>query len=177
MEIHVKLEYFNTSSSKCLMDMLKRVEASKCDAEVYWYYEEEDEDMEEAGEDYAAIIQLPFKLVETSETTESGLKQQHAHTAAAIAMSASTLNASVLIVALRVSCGHEHGAVQRLGPASKRWMGPDFEPRSPLQNPFLAVVLEHPRPKLVVVVIAFKETKSPSFAKPRASLRALNAAL
>ena len=66
VEIHVKLEYFNTSSSKCLMDMLKRVEASKCDAEVHWYYEEEDEDMEEAGEDYAAIIQLPFKLVETS---------------------------------------------------------------------------------------------------------------
>ena len=66
VEIHVKLEYFNTSSSKCLMDMLKRVEASKCDAEVFWYYEEEDEDMEEAGEDYAAIIQLPFKLVETS---------------------------------------------------------------------------------------------------------------
>ena len=28
--------------------------------------EEEDEDMQEAGEDYAAIIQLPFKLVETS---------------------------------------------------------------------------------------------------------------
>ena len=47
------------------MDMLKRVEASKS-REVYWYYEEEDEDMEEAGEDYAAIIQLPFKLVETS---------------------------------------------------------------------------------------------------------------
>jgi hypothetical protein len=68
VEVHVKLEYFNTSSSKCLMDMLKRVEVSKCDAEVYWYFEEDDEDMEEAGEDYAAIIHLPFKLVETSET-------------------------------------------------------------------------------------------------------------
>ena len=28
-------------------------------AEVYWYYEEEDEDMQEAGEDYAAIISCP----------------------------------------------------------------------------------------------------------------------
>ena len=28
--------------------------------------DDEDEDMQEAGEDYAAIIQLPFKLVETS---------------------------------------------------------------------------------------------------------------
>ena len=64
MEVHIKLEYFNTSSSKCLMDLLKRVEACNGDAQVYWYYEEEDEDMQEAGEDYAAIIQLPFKLVE-----------------------------------------------------------------------------------------------------------------
>ena len=63
-EVHIKLEYFNTSSSKCLMDLLKRVEACNGDAQVYWYYEEEDEDMQEAGEDYAAIIQLPFKLVE-----------------------------------------------------------------------------------------------------------------
>ena len=66
IEVHVKLEYFNTSSSKCLMDLLKRIENCECDAEVYWYFEEEDEDMQEAGEDYAAIIQLPFKLVETS---------------------------------------------------------------------------------------------------------------
>ena len=48
------------------MDLLKRLEQGDCEAEVYWYYEEEDEDMQEAGEDYAAIIQLPFKLVETS---------------------------------------------------------------------------------------------------------------
>ena len=66
VEVHIKLEYFNTSSSKCLMDLLKRIEQSPCEAEVFWYYEEEDEDMQEAGEDYAAIIQLPFKLVETS---------------------------------------------------------------------------------------------------------------
>lgn len=64
IEVHVKLEYFNTSSSKCLMDLLKRIEQCDCQSEVYWYYEEEDEDMQEAGEDYAAIIQLPFKLVE-----------------------------------------------------------------------------------------------------------------
>lgn len=64
VEVHVKLEYFNTSSSKCLMDLLKRLEQCSCSAEVFWYYEEEDEDMQEAGEDYAAIIQLPFKLVE-----------------------------------------------------------------------------------------------------------------
>ncbi|PCJ81415.1 MAG: nuclear pore complex subunit [Bacteroidetes bacterium] len=65
VEVNIRLEYFNTSSSKCLMDLLKRIEASAADACVNWYYEEEDEDMLEAGEDYDAIIDLPFKLIAT----------------------------------------------------------------------------------------------------------------
>ena len=63
LEINIRLEYFNTSSSKCLMDLLKRVEASECAARVNWYYEDDDEDMLEAGEDYDAIIDLPFRLI------------------------------------------------------------------------------------------------------------------
>ena len=63
--LNVKLEYFNTSSSKCIMDLLKRVEKSPCEATVLWYYEDEDEDMLEAGEDYDAIIEIPFKLIAT----------------------------------------------------------------------------------------------------------------
>ena len=63
LEINIRLEYFNTSSSKCLMDLLKRVEAKGCPARVNWYYEEDDEDMLEAGEDYDAIIDLPFRLI------------------------------------------------------------------------------------------------------------------
>lgn len=65
VEVHVKLEYFNTSSSKCLMDLLKRIEKSGASAEVSWYYEEDDEDMLEAGEDYDAIIDIPFRLIAT----------------------------------------------------------------------------------------------------------------
>ena len=65
VEVNINLEYFNTSSSKCLMDLLKRVESSNVDAKVNWYYEEDDEDMLEAGEDYDAIIDLPFKLIVT----------------------------------------------------------------------------------------------------------------
>ena len=65
VDISIRLEYFNTSSSKCIMDLLKRVEKSAVNATVSWYYEEEDEDMLEAGEDYDAIIDLPFRLVAT----------------------------------------------------------------------------------------------------------------
>jgi hypothetical protein len=65
IEISVRLEYFNTSSSKCIMDLLKRIEKSNTEATVLWYYEDEDEDMLEAGEDYDAIIDIPFKLIAT----------------------------------------------------------------------------------------------------------------
>lgn len=66
LKVQVQLEYFNTSSSKCLMDLLKRVEQSPAEATVLWYYEEEDEDMLEAGEDYDAIIDMPFRLIATA---------------------------------------------------------------------------------------------------------------
>jgi len=34
---------------------------------INWHYEEDDEDMLEAGEDYQAIINVPFKMVQVSE--------------------------------------------------------------------------------------------------------------
>jgi hypothetical protein len=37
------------------------------EVEVNWYYEEDDEDMLEAGEDYESIIRVPFKMIEIVE--------------------------------------------------------------------------------------------------------------
>jgi len=34
---------------------------------INWYYEQDDEDMLEAGEDYQAIINIPFKMIEVAE--------------------------------------------------------------------------------------------------------------
>jgi hypothetical protein len=68
--IDVKLEYFNTSSSKCILDLFKKLErlnTSGSEVSVNWYFEEDDEDMEEAGEDYQAIIKLPFNMIEVEE--------------------------------------------------------------------------------------------------------------
>ncbi len=62
----VRLEYFNTSSSKCLLDVFRKLEAiqksGKGTVNVIWMYEEEDEDMMEAGEDYREIVGLPFTI-------------------------------------------------------------------------------------------------------------------
>jgi len=62
----IKLEYFNTSSSKCLLYIFKRLEAIHKQGHqvlIEWHYEENDEDMLGAGEDYQAIIPVPFKMV------------------------------------------------------------------------------------------------------------------
>lgn len=66
-QVNVHLEYFNTSSSKCILDVFKKLEAihkNKYDVQINWYYEEDDEDMLEAGEDYESIIRVPFKMIE-----------------------------------------------------------------------------------------------------------------
>jgi hypothetical protein len=60
---NIKLGYFNTASSKLLLDILMILEEiNENDNEVLvnWYYPEDDEDMEEAGEEYAEIVDVPF---------------------------------------------------------------------------------------------------------------------
>jgi len=68
---NIQLEYFNTSSSKCILDIFKKLESinKQDDREVVinWYYEEDDEDMLEAGEDYQSILKIPFKMIEIED--------------------------------------------------------------------------------------------------------------
>jgi hypothetical protein len=69
-KVDIQLEYFNTSSSKCILDVFKKLEAinsGSSEVVINWYYEEDDEDMLEAGEDYQAIINGPFKMIEVEE--------------------------------------------------------------------------------------------------------------
>ena len=61
-----KLVYFNTASSKLLLDILMKLEEmheNGNDVLIRWHYPEDDEDMEEAGEEYADIVDVPFEQV------------------------------------------------------------------------------------------------------------------
>jgi len=61
-----KLVYFNTASSKLLLDILMKLEHMHEDGKsvlVKWFYPEDDEDMQEAGEEYADIVDVPFEQV------------------------------------------------------------------------------------------------------------------
>ncbi len=62
------LEYFNTSSSKCILDLLRKLETLKEAAPstkviVRWFYDEGDEDMEESGGDFKSLINLDIELM------------------------------------------------------------------------------------------------------------------
>jgi len=64
-----KLIYFNTASSKMLLDILMKLEDLQSNGKevlVNWYYPDDDEDMKEAGEEYADIVDVPFEQIAVS---------------------------------------------------------------------------------------------------------------
>jgi len=49
------------------LDVFKKLEAIQKvnqGVTVNWFYDEDDEDMLEAGQDYESIIRIPFKMIE-----------------------------------------------------------------------------------------------------------------
>ena len=64
--VNVQFDYFNTSSSKCILDILKRIDKLEDmgkDVLIKWFYDENDEDMMEAGEDYSDLLEAPFEII------------------------------------------------------------------------------------------------------------------
>jgi len=61
-----KLVYFNTGTERYLYGIFKKLESfhkSGNKITVTWYYEEDDEDMFDVGEDYQDRIDIPISLV------------------------------------------------------------------------------------------------------------------
>lgn len=62
-----KLEYFNTASSKILLDVFMKLEEISEESgksfSIIWNYQESDSDMQEAGEEYADLVTVPFEFI------------------------------------------------------------------------------------------------------------------
>lgn len=61
-----KLVYFNTSSSKAVLDILDFLEEMYNEDHniiVNWYYVNDDEDILESGQEFAEGLSLPFNLI------------------------------------------------------------------------------------------------------------------
>ncbi len=65
--LNVNLEYFNTASSKLILDILMKLEDIHLDTsnnvKVIWSHDARDIDMEEAAEEYSELVELPFEVV------------------------------------------------------------------------------------------------------------------
>lgn len=56
-----KLEYSNTASTKLIQDIIFALEKVK-GMKILWCYQEDDEDMEEAGREFAELVDTPFEF-------------------------------------------------------------------------------------------------------------------
>lgn len=66
--VTVKLDYFNTSTSKVVLYFFKMLEVMHTSGEtqvkITWLYNKNDEDMIESGKDYGSLIDVPFESKE-----------------------------------------------------------------------------------------------------------------
>lgn len=65
--LSIKLDYFNTSSSKKLFDVFNemfKLQKTGVDVKVLWRYEKDDDDLLESGKDYQDLVSIPFELIE-----------------------------------------------------------------------------------------------------------------
>jgi hypothetical protein len=64
--LDVRLDYFNTSSSKFLMEilrLLKQIKDAGHEVTIRWFYYEDDLDMLEAGQDFMDIVGMDMEMV------------------------------------------------------------------------------------------------------------------
>jgi len=62
-ECSFKMEYFNSSSSKCFADILNILDSIREKSHavtIIWNFDEEDDEMREMGEQYQSIYKLDF---------------------------------------------------------------------------------------------------------------------
>ena len=65
-----KFEYFNSSSAKYVMDIINKLAeieniGNNIGLKVNWYYEEMDEDMLEAGQEFESMVNAEFNYIIT----------------------------------------------------------------------------------------------------------------
>lgn len=68
--VNFKLKYFNTSSSKALLDILDLLDDYNnkyLSVKVNWYYDKFDDDIKESGEEFAEDLNLPFTILEIKD--------------------------------------------------------------------------------------------------------------
>ena len=70
MVFDISLDYFNSTSAKYLLDILKQLDNyynEGYDVLIRWFYHEQDEDMRDSGEEFSKLINVPIEFVSRGE--------------------------------------------------------------------------------------------------------------
>ena len=62
----ISLDYFNSTSAKHLLDILKQLDTyynEGHEAVIRWFYYEQDEDMRDSGEEFSKLINVPIEFI------------------------------------------------------------------------------------------------------------------
>ncbi len=65
-EFTFKLSYYNSASSKILLDIVNKLNAihkAGQKVKILWHYAEDDEDMQQAGEELEEWVDVPFEYI------------------------------------------------------------------------------------------------------------------
>lgn len=63
--LKMRMDYFNTASSKMILEVfeiLNDLHSKGNSVVIEWNYHEDDEDMQDAGSDYADMLEMPFEM-------------------------------------------------------------------------------------------------------------------
>ncbi|MFP4461144.1 MAG: DUF1987 domain-containing protein [Thermotogota bacterium] len=66
MVLHLKISYMNSSSVKCILDIMNILEeayAKGKDCKIKWFYDEENSRSLELAEDFKEDLKLPFEVL------------------------------------------------------------------------------------------------------------------
>lgn len=66
MVLNIRLNYLNTSSTKCILDIFETLEQyfkAGGDVKINWYYAEDDEDIMETGEELGEDFDFPIDFI------------------------------------------------------------------------------------------------------------------
>lgn len=69
LNVEIQIEYINTSSTKVLLNLLKKIKYfyNSNNLTISWYYESDDEEMLDLGKDFESMVCVPFDFYEMSE--------------------------------------------------------------------------------------------------------------
>lgn len=68
-----EFDYFNSSSAKFILDVLiliNNIHRDGLNIRIDWYFDENDEDMKEVGEELSEVVDFPFKYKSISKGTQ-----------------------------------------------------------------------------------------------------------